>query len=151
MAPSANVILYNKFKELYTNNRPISDVFENKNSIIVLLQIEGPNAPSVGHWIAILRRGADEYEHFDSYGLNLDEELHITHEKPYLTALLTSKGVKVSYNKYKLQLRKDDMNTCGRWCVARVRLHDLTLEKFAESFMKTKPYDHSVALATMFL
>jgi len=122
------------------------------DSLIILLDIEGPNAPKVGHFIAILDHG-DHYEHFDPYGISLDEELAITHDQPWLSRLLTGhNNPRLEENTIKFQAKREDVNTCGRWCVARVHSKFLELPRFQE-FIKAGHNipDVVVVLMTMFL
>ena len=47
---------------------------------------------------------------------------------------------KFTYNKTKFQKEQEGINTCGRWCIARLSLFlsdDLNLKEFAK-LMKTK-------------
>jgi hypothetical protein len=132
--------------------RSIEDLFSGKvDAVIILLTIEGPNAPSVGHWIAILNH-KDHVEHFDPYGLTVDEELGLTHEKPYLSDLLNKSNKRVVDSAERLQARREDVNTCGRWCIARVRLKDETLREFS-AIIKTAHAapDVTISLMTMWL
>lgn len=56
-----------------------------KGAVVILLQIERPDAPKVGHFILLLDFG-DHLEHFDSYGLTMEQELDITAE-PHFTRI----------------------------------------------------------------
>lgn len=129
-----------------------ADLFQGgTKAVIVLLKIEGPDAPEVGHWIAMLDHG-DTYEHFDSYGLTMDEELSITHEKPYLSQLFTNGGKPLVETGIQLQKIREHTNTCGRWAVARVRLIDLDPHQFAEIIGASHATpDVTVSLMTLFL
>lgn len=131
--------------------RSLEEVFGGKRAVIVLLEIEGPNAPKVGHWIALLDQG-DHYEHFDSYGLSADEELAVTHEKPFLSNLLAHADKAVQDSGTRFQAVREHVNTCGRWCVARVRLQKLTVRHFKDVIHQahTVP-DITIAMMTMFL
>jgi len=114
------------------NFTTLADLIPNRlDAAIILLQIQSPNAPAVGHWIALMNHG-DHYEHFDSYGLDPDEELGITHEKPILTELIANSTMRVESNQAKLQSRKEHMNTCGRWCIVRVRFPQLEKPQFVD-------------------
>jgi hypothetical protein len=99
------------------------------DAAIVLLQIEGPAAPKVGHWIALMNHG-DHFEHFDSYGLGPDEELAMTHEHPHMTDILKNTKRSVRNSSAKLQARRESVNTCGRWCVVRVKEKELEQKEF---------------------
>lgn len=121
------------------------------NALVILLEIEAPNAPKVGHWIAMLDHG-DSYEHFDSYGFTMDEELGLTHEKPYLSNLFNNSGKKLEESRLKLQAQREAVNTCGRWSVARVRLQEFPMMKFVELIRQTnQDPDIGISLLTLFL
>lgn len=127
------------------------DMFRGKTkAVLVLLEIETPGAPKVGHWIAMLDMGS-HYEHFDSYGIDMDEELAITHEAPYLSQLFRRSGKKLVETPQRLQTRREHVNTCGRYCVVRARLMG-TLQQFISllSVAHTQP-DNAITLMTMFL
>lgn len=109
----------------------------------------GNRKEKVGHFIALLKQ--DGYiEHFDPYGLNIEQELSITHEQGVLKSLLEQAG-KVVTNQTQLQQWKDDIQTCGRWCVARVRMRDLNLREFIQFFKQSiLTGDQKVTLMTYF-
>ena len=126
-------------------------MFKMSPNIIVLLQIETPGAPKVGHWIALLNQGT-HYEHFDSYGISMDKELAITHEKPFMTRLMQHPDKPLVQSTKRLQRMREEMNTCGRWCVARVKMRDMPLLEFERFFTRFKDMpDAVVTLMTMFL
>jgi len=127
------------------------DLHKDASAVIILLSIETPNAPKVGHWVATLDHG-DHYEHFDSYGLSADKELSITHEKPYLSNLLGKADKHVVDSGVRFQTIREHINTCGRWCVARVRLQEMNLKDFKHLINQSHTVpDATVALMTMFL
>ena len=133
------------------NVKSLPALFDEKEAVIILLQIEAPDAPKVGHWIALLDQG-DHYEHFDSYGLSADEELALTHEEPWLSQLLAKAEKRVTDSGTRFQAVREHVNTCGRWCVARVRMQKLTLDHFKDVIDQSHSVpDVTVALMTMFL
>lgn len=146
-AKSTRLMQYDDLKQV----DHIRKLFHGKKAVIILMSIEGPDAPSVGHWIALLDMG-DHYEHFDSYGLSADEELSLTHEEPYLTKLIAQADMRVQDSSARFQSMRDHTNTCGRWCVARVKLGNRDLEEFQKLIetAHTVP-DVTVSLMTMFL
>jgi hypothetical protein len=99
-----------------------------KPAVVILLQIESINAPKTGHFILLLDFH-DHIEHFDSYGLTIEEELAITHEK-HLTRIFQNYRQPVINNTKKLQTLRQDINTCGRWVVTRRMLSTMKLDKF---------------------
>jgi hypothetical protein len=90
-------------------------------------------SPTVGHWMCLFKRKG-HIEYFDSYGgkpdsqrswLSKEKLEELDEEEPLLIPLLKRSGYKVFYNTYPYQKDKDDINTCGRWVVARLILKDL--------------------------
>lgn len=127
------------------------ELFRQNKAAVVLLQIEGKNRNPVGHFILLLDKG-NHLEHFDSYGLTMEEELSITHEQ-HLSRIFKEYRKPIVNNTKKLQTLKEDVNTCGRWVVARLMLQQLSLEEFL-SFIKTNFHIHTddlVVAMTMLL
>lgn len=119
-------------------------------AVVVLLQIETRHAPPVGHFILLLDHG-DHIEHFDSYGLTMEQELNITQEH-HLTRIFDRYRKRFINNTIKLQTLRQDMNTCGRWVVARLMLKELRLDDFLKMIKHFgKHTDDTVALMTMLL
>lgn len=117
---------------------------------VILLQIEAPRAPKVGHFILLLDHG-NHVEHFDSYGLNMDQETRITQEH-HLTNLFKNSKKRLAENGRKLQTLREDVNTCGRWVAARLLLRELELDAFIKliSYFHVHP-DDLVAMMTLLL
>lgn len=117
---------------------------------VVLLQIEAPRAPKVGHFILLLDHKS-HIEHFDSYGLNIDQETAITQEH-HLTNLFRNSRKRIAENGRKLQTLREDVNTCGRWVAARLLLRQMELDAFIKliSYYHVHP-DDLVAIMTMLL
>lgn len=117
---------------------------------VILLQIEAPQKPKVGHFIVLLDHGK-HFEHFDSYGLTMDQELSITQEH-HLTNIFKRSRKPIIDNTKRLQTLREDVNTCGRWVVARLLLRHYELDvflKLIEHFHVL--YDDLVAIMTMLL
>lgn len=130
----AKVMRYSKLQE-YNN---IEDVFGGGDAVIVLYE----SKRNFGHWTLILNR-PENYEHFDSYGLKPDQELKFVpkpfkqqyyNDIPHLTLLLYKSEKPTHYSQYKLQSEKQNVNTCGRWCVVRALLKRLSEDQFHELF-----------------
>lgn len=119
-------------------------------AVVILLQIEAPRAPKVGHFIVILDHGK-HYEHFDSYGLTTDEEINITQEH-HLSNIFKTSMKPIKDNTKKLQTFREDVNTCGRWVVARLLLRTLELEPFLKliEYFHVN-YDDLISIMTMLL
>lgn len=139
-----SVIHYNNLSEAQN----IDDVFQRWGpNVIILLNIEKPHAPPVGHFIALLQY--PEYvEHFDSYGIGIDKELSITHERPYLKRLLEPIIVKVKMGTSRLQRMRNDTNTCGRWTFCRVQHRAKNYEQFVR-FIKAQGPDPDKTVTLM--
>ena len=152
LGPIKDKVRIMKYDEL--EKETLESLFKNAVAIIIFLQIEGEHGPRdhVGHWIALIHHH-DHYEHFDSYGIGIDQEVSITHEKQNLIGqLLKSAHKSVLESTRRLQSHRHDMNTCGRWCVARIRMIDLELPRFY-NFIEDLNHvsDIAVVSLTMFL
>lgn len=116
---------------------------------IILMNIHGDGAIApVGHWIALLMT-PDGLEHFDSYGLTLDQELSVTHEEKFLSQMLAD--VSIVQSTFRYQEFRHEVNTCGRHCVVRCMLRDKTNNAYKKMMlsMPAKP-DPVVTLMTFF-
>lgn len=105
---------------------------------IILLSIESPGAPPIGHFIALFKGGSG-IEHFDSYGLTIDQEISITHERGLLTKFLQPIISQVFQGRATLQSKKNHTNTCGRWVVLRLIYYQKSYDEFVR-------YIHSVQI-----
>lgn len=134
---------------LYDDLRDIDTLDNDWDAYIILLQITGQN---IGHWILLINHES-HIEHFDPYGIGIDEELSITHEKPYLSNLFQKSKKDIITNHIRFQARKENMNTCGRWCISRLNFADMPLEKFHTFIDKvhSKHHDMAATLLTMLL
>jgi hypothetical protein len=115
-----------KYSEL-DNYATINDLLpKDKDFRIILVESQY----NQGHWVAVLKYG-NIIEWFNSYGTKPEYDFKFipTFTKHLLgqggnllTKLLKTKnkGQKVYYNKKKFQKIIDGINTCGRWCVARI-------------------------------
>lgn len=145
-------ILFIQYNQL-ADYRDIQQLFENHKYVVILLQIEKPNAPKVGHWIGLLNLG-DHVEHFDPYGLDVDEELALTHEKEYLKTILGTVQTRLVNNQVRLQQFREHVNTCGRWVIARIRFAEkgATLNEMVEAIKSVHDIpDIVISVMTLFL
>lgn len=142
------VMLYDQLHQ----HESLEELLPNQyDAVIVLLQIEKPGAPKVGHWITLMNHGS-HFEHFDSYGLDPDEELALTHEKPYITQLIQNTKRRVESSGAKLQAKREAMNTCGRWCIVRVKNKDLEKPEFVNMIRQVHSIpDVAVTMLTYYL
>jgi hypothetical protein len=86
---------------------------------------------------------------FDSYGIIPDNELNFLHKDlredlnsnhRYLTELLYNSNKRIEYNEYQLQEKKSGVNTCGRWCVNRLRFPQITVDNYYNIFKDASKY-----------
>jgi hypothetical protein len=138
------VMLYDQLQKFDTLYQLMPSKYD---AVIILLQIQAPDAPPVGHWITLMNHGS-HFEHFDSYGLDPDEELAKTHEKPFITHLIKNTTTRVETSQAKLQAEKQAVNTCGRWCVVRARFPNLEKQEFA-TFIRNVHHIPDVAVTLL--
>ena len=124
------VMLYEELEQYNT----IEDAMGEHGAIALLYQEQ----KFFGHWACVLDQG-NYIEIYDSYGVPVDDELKFSefnmrkHEgtiQPHLTVLLNKSGRKVIHNSRKLQLLRQNVNTCGRYCALRILMRDLPMDKF---------------------
>jgi len=140
-----NWMIYDELQKYHT----LEDVLKT-GAAVILLQIENRKAPSVGHFVVLLDHG-NHVEHFDSYGLTIDQENAITHER-HLTSLFKQTKKPIVENTKRLQRFREDVQTCGRWVVARLLLRQLELKEFIRILQSiATPNDEMVTLMTMLL
>lgn len=121
------------------NYKTLDDIFDINNATIILYE----TSDHFGHWTLLLK-DKNYLEFFDPYGLKPDEELNYDNKYnkrihngvtvAHLTHLLNESDYKLNYNRKRLQQFLKDVNTCGRWCVARVLLRHFTLSEFQKLF-----------------
>lgn len=142
----ARWMLYNDLRGL----RRLESIFYKTDCVFILLQIVGARNP-VGHWIAMIKH-PDRIEHFDSYGLSVDEELAHTYEDKYLSKLVQASKTNVVSSQRQLQAVRTHVNTCGRWCVFRCLMKELGVRDFYSfvDLLHGNP-DMAAAMTTMFL
>lgn len=139
-------LVYDQLKP-YKN---FSQLFKSHSAAVILLQPEYNNAPKSGHFICLLDHRT-HVEHFDSYGLDVDEEIKITDEHHIANLFNQDKRSMVSNTK-QLQRFKNDINTCGRWVVARILLKQMELSEFLKMIESLGPAnDEMVTAMTMLL
>ena len=118
-----------KYSEL-AEYRDINDLLPNDKDFKVILTEQQVNQ---GHWCCLLKYGKNGniIEWFDPYGVKPDGQFRYinTISKHLLgqggnplTKLLKNKqpNQNVYYNKRRFQVIDDNINTCGRWCIARI-------------------------------
>lgn len=142
------IMSYDQFQ----NINDIETAFNGKDSLILLYETQ----PNFGHWTCLIKRGGT-IEHFDSYGFFPDDEQNFApeefrdqyyNERPHLIDLLHKSGKKIRYNHHRLQ--GHGTNTCGRWCIMRIRLRGLDEDEFEKLFkIDSLSPDELVTLASI--
>lgn len=93
-----------------------------------------------GHWTCLIKRGRT-IEFFDPYGEPPDAQKDTLSEaqlekmkmnEPLLHDLLVNNPYKIIYNKVQLQQLRDNVQTCGRHCVARLLFSKYPIQKYRE-------------------
>jgi len=126
-----------------------ADLLPREQDFSVLLIEQKENS---GHWVCIVRENNDIYL-FDSYGSSLDRELGFVaksmrillgEDKRFVERMINCKCDKcrdfnIIENVSKFQSLKNDIATCGRWCILFIEMmHKMKydLDQFA-SFVYT--------------
>lgn len=129
LLPKSNIIIYNQLAKFWD----LEQIFGKDGSCIILYQ----TSENFGHWICIFKRSQSELEIFDSLGYLPDNELKFVPEKlfkgPLLTNLITKGRYSWTFNPYRFQ-EDNSSNTCGKWCVLRIKLRKLKLDQFKKLF-----------------
>ena len=130
--PDARLLKYTDLR----NYSSIDDAFAHSNKIVLLYLVNDSHS---GHWTGLCRVGK-YITFFDSYGLEIDDELNWipSHKRDelgehykYLSQLLRKSPYKIFHNSYKLQGKHTQ--TCGR----HVSLYLLNGEKMGlETYVK---------------
>lgn len=144
LEPDTNIFTYPKFAHM----KNIDEAFDELGRCIFLFLTQSETS---GHWLCMYKKGNSIF-YFDSYGEKPDaqrcwlsqEQLDSLGEgRPFLTELLRASGYKVYYSPFQYQSDKENMNSCGRWCVARLLCKDLTNDQF-HTLIKTEMKAHDI-------
>jgi predicted class III extradiol MEMO1 family dioxygenase len=140
--PNSKIIKYSEFK----NYRDLNQLLPNNKDYIIILYEASFNT---GHWCSISKFN-DNYEYFDSYGnapsvpLSWNEEqnnINLGQDKPYLNMLLDNSTLDSYYNDIAYQIKKSDINTCGRHNIFRIlcmKKRNMNLKQYHEFMKKLK-------------
>lgn len=128
--------------ELLKNNRCVL-LFENKLN--------------VGHWVCLYKHNNTLY-FFDSYGNNMKGvgdfvpkhiDKALKQDFRDLVKLMYNSPYNVEYNHYSLQKDKFGVNTCGRWCIIRLKYIEMSIDDFNNAFKrKSLPPDEIIVKLT---
>ena len=133
------------YEDLHNINN-IDELFKDKDSVTILYQTK----KNYGHWVALIKHDDNNIEFFDSYGLNIDEELkyseynlrlHDNNLVPHLSHLLQTSQYNIIHNKIKLQQFVEHVNTCGRHCCVRIKFKKLSLSQYLSLITNNKFYN----------
>lgn len=121
---------------------------ETNNSIILFYEL----GEEIGHWVCVILKDGS-FQHWDSYGLPVDAELHNKHVELHLSRLYNEVGLPVKANKIRFQKVKKDTLTCGRWSAVRALHPHMNNVQFYDYFKKLniKSLDDVVTLMTMLI
>lgn len=133
-----NIIRYSQLNQCQNIEQCLS------NGVCVILYETEPNK---GHWTVLLKT-IDDYgnqilEMFDPYGMDLEaEKRYIDNgfmkqnnmDHNILAKLLYECSIPSSYNQYHFQKMKDNVATCGRWVIARIKNKNMSLNDFHDKF-----------------
>lgn len=146
----------------------IFDVFDSDGRCVLFFITSEQGVNMVGHWLCIFYdQEQNTINHFDSYGIYPDDEeeylsknigIKLKENGPLLMPLLQKaneeKGTKIFYNNVKIQQMKADVDTCGRYVIARLIHKNLSNQQFIQFLnqLKTeynvKTYDDAVTQYT---
>lgn len=139
----------------------IFDVLEPYGNAIIFYEVDSRNS---GHWVSVLyHEDINVLEFFDSYGLTDKQILGqattsslYMQGKPYLTYLLDKaqreQGCKIIFNTKRLQSKRSQIATCGRYAAFRSRMRHVKYSQFINLFNGNNyPADYLIsALTVMF-
>ncbi len=148
----ANIIMYDDL----TIDDNILKVIGPTNRAILLFPTEAGSVN--GHYLCLIYyKDIKTLLHFDSYGLDVQEELRYStsrHVKRntlgYLYNKLRAYGIKVIFNTYRFQQMQNGMNTCGRHVACRLRFYYLSNIEYAKLLLnQSNSPDYIVTIITL--
>lgn len=131
LQPDTKIFTYPQF----ANMDSIDECFDRLGRCVFLFLTKSETS---GHWVCMFKKG-DSIEYFSSYGDKpeaercwLDEEQleELGQDEPYLNQLLKKSKYKVFYSTHQYQSDKEDIASCGRWCVMRLICKDMSNLQF---------------------
>lgn len=148
MGGNANIVVYSQIQDYES----IDQLIEPYGVCFILYEWK----PHYGHW-CLLSKHDNLLEFFDPYSGMPDDELdHVPkrfrkklgEDHPYLCDLLRACDYDLSYNEFQFQKLSPDISTCGRWCILRAILKDLTLYQFKNLFLNAYGDDIATILTS---
>jgi len=149
-----NIFTYPQLKRLQSADQ----MFDSKGRCLVLFLT---NSETEGHWCCLMnkKKGIHFWDPYGDTPEEIKDELprskrdQLDMSSPYLTRLLASSGRPVYYNTHQYQKEKLDVNTCGRWCIARLLYAPKSEEYFNKAVVSSglSPDDFVAGLTAGFL
>jgi hypothetical protein len=141
---TCNIVVY---PDLH-NYASLDELMGVNNCAVILYE----SKPEYGHWTTVFKPNRDTVEFFNSYGSEPDANLknipepfrHKSHQDyPYLSKLLLDSPYDLTYNPYKLQKKNNDVRTCGRHVVERLKNKNLPLTQYIDMLDDLCKYYHT--------
>lgn len=149
LGPDMNQCNFFNYDDLEHMN--LSQFMSKPTCIIIIFEKYEKTKNKVGHFFTLLFKPS-EIEYFDPYGFNLKQLYKITQQPPTLSILLKESGKKVMINNIKYQQLKDDIETCGRWCISRVKMYRYNHKEFYKFMLQPiNNFDQKITILTYFL
>ena len=120
----------------------IDELFDRKGRAILFFP---QTDEQTGHWTCMIKKGW-QIEFFDPYGEPPDYQKdtipnalleQMKMKEPKLAELLLSSPYKILYNKEQIQELSDDVQTCGRHCVARLLFAHLPVKRYRQHIRRS--------------
>ena len=130
--PPTTIWTYPQFSSMDS----IEDCFDSLGRCVFLYLTTSPTS---GHWVCMFKRNNNTIEYFDSYGekpeqpktwISREQNEQLGQSEPVLMKLLKESRNRIYYNTFPYQKNKEDTNTCGRWCLARLICKDFSNQQF---------------------
>lgn len=125
-----NILRYSQLED-----KSLDEILGQYGACIILL--EYPNQ-TIGHWVLLFRHKNGDIEYYNSFAYPIDYVGQGIKLKPIIQQKLIGKRVIV--NKECLQKKKEDINTCGRYCVLRLFFRDTSLQNFNKLLTQNSAY-----------
>lgn len=113
-------------------NKSLDEILGQYRACIILIEYANQH---VGHWVLLFEKPDKTFEYYNSFGYPIDYNYP---KNPVLQKKLF--GLRVIVNKNCLQSKKEDINTCGRYCVLRLNYRNISLESFNRLLTQNKAY-----------
>ena len=136
----ANLVQYSDLH----NIKSIDELLGEYKKCVLLYQ----TSSNYGHYCCVWEYN-DTIFFFDSYGSKPDSQLNfvpkdlkqeLNSNHNYLIRLMYDSGKNVEYNQYQFQSREPNVATCGRWCIARLRFPEISIDDYHDIFKDASKY-----------